>query len=69
VDIMLKHIAAAGTPFAASLQVSFALAFIGMSFWLAVRAGRGQGAWRWRNFLQCPKCGETAPSKAYFASK
>ena len=30
VDVMLKQIAAAGTPFAASLQVSFVLAFLGM---------------------------------------
>lgn len=51
VDVMLKHIAAAGTPFAASLQVSFALAFVGMLSGLLVRAARGQGALRWRNFL------------------
>lgn len=44
VDVMLKHIAVAGTPFAASLQVSFGLAFIGMMLWLIVRAARGQGA-------------------------
>lgn len=42
VDVMLKHIAAAGTPFAASLQVSFALAFVGMASWLLIRAVRGQ---------------------------
>lgn len=44
VDVMLKHIAAAGTPFAASLQVSFGLAFVGMMLWLIIRAVRGQGA-------------------------
>ena len=48
VDVMLKHIAAAGTPFAASLQVSFGLAFVGMAIWLAVRALRGQGQLTWR---------------------
>lgn len=41
VDVMLKHIAAAGTPFAASLQVSFALAFVGMLGWQLWRAARG----------------------------
>jgi drug/metabolite transporter (DMT)-like permease len=41
VDVMLKQIAAAGTPFAASLQVSFTLAFIGMAAWQALRAWRG----------------------------
>lgn len=44
VDVMLKHIAAAGTPFAASLQVSFGIAFVGMIAWLAIRAVRGHGA-------------------------
>ena len=43
VDVMLKHIAAAGTPFAPALQVSFAIAFVGMTGWLAFRALRGQG--------------------------
>ncbi|MDR3411018.1 MAG: EamA/RhaT family transporter [Formivibrio sp.] len=43
VDVMLKHIATAGTPFAASLQISFALAFVGMLVWLIVRAARGHG--------------------------
>ncbi|WP_341678478.1 EamA family transporter [Niveibacterium sp. SC-1] len=51
VDVMLKHIAAAGTPFAASLQVSFALAFVGMAIWLAIRAARGQGRLTARNAL------------------
>lgn len=51
VDVMLKHIAAAGTPFAASLQVSFGLAFVGMFIWLLLRAARGMGALRWRNLL------------------
>jgi drug/metabolite transporter (DMT)-like permease len=40
VDVMLKQIAAAGTPFAASLQVSFGLAFIGMAVWQMLRAWR-----------------------------
>lgn len=51
VDVMLKHIAAAGTPFAASLQVSFVLAFIGMAAWLLLRAWRGQGRLTLRNCL------------------
>ncbi|MFT4174397.1 MAG: hypothetical protein QM639_17665 [Rhodocyclaceae bacterium] len=42
VDVMLKHIAAAGTPFAASLQVTFVLAFIGMALWQGLRARRGE---------------------------
>jgi len=42
VDVMLKHISAAGTPFAASLQVSFTLAFVGMAIWLLIRAAQGQ---------------------------
>lgn len=50
VDVMLKHIAAAGTPFAASLQVSFALAFVGMAVWLAIRVLRGQCDLSWRGF-------------------
>lgn len=40
VDVMLKQIAAAGTPFAASLQLSFGLAFVGMAIWLPLRAAR-----------------------------
>lgn len=43
VDVMLKHIAMAGTPFAPALQASFGLAFLGMMGWLGVRAARGQG--------------------------
>jgi len=48
VDVMLKHISAAGTPFAVSLQVSFALAFIGMAAWQLVRARRGATRLTWR---------------------
>jgi len=48
VDVLLKQIAAAGTPFAASLQVSFTLAFIGMAAWQAVRAWRGAARLSWR---------------------
>ncbi|MGC3964058.1 MAG: hypothetical protein QM803_12220 [Rhodocyclaceae bacterium] len=51
VDVMLKHIAAAGTPFAASLQVTFALAFVGMLAWQAIRALRGVARLRLRNLL------------------
>lgn len=46
VDVMLKHISAAGTPFAASLQVSFTLAFVGMAVGLVIRAAQGQGQGR-----------------------
>lgn len=42
IDVMLKCVAAAGTPFAASLQVSFVLAFIGMMTWQCIRALRRQ---------------------------
>ncbi|MDR2851926.1 MAG: EamA family transporter [Burkholderiaceae bacterium] len=49
VDVMLKQIAAAGTPFAASLQISFTLAFIGMAAWQALRAWRGVAPVTWRN--------------------
>ncbi|MCL2658196.1 MAG: EamA family transporter [Betaproteobacteria bacterium] len=49
VDVMLKQIAAAGTPFAASLQISFALAFIGMAVWQALRAWRGTARLNLRN--------------------
>ncbi|MEN3113519.1 EamA family transporter [Uliginosibacterium paludis] len=42
VDVMLKHIAAAGTPFAASLQVCFMLAFLGMLAWQLWRLRRGE---------------------------
>jgi len=49
VDVMLKQIAAAGTPFAASLQVSFTLAFVGMAAWQLARAWRGAARLSWRN--------------------
>ena len=49
VDVMLKQIAAAGTPFAASLQVSFVLAFLGMALWQGVRVLRGQVSLRGKN--------------------
>lgn len=42
VDVMLKAIARAGTPFAASLLVVFALAFVGMLAVQAWRHARGQ---------------------------
>ncbi|GAB4063580.1 EamA family transporter [Uliginosibacterium sediminicola] len=42
VDVLLKHIAAAGTPFGASLQLCFVLAFIGMALWQFWRVRRGQ---------------------------
>lgn len=41
VDVLLKHIAAAGTPFAASLQVAFVAAFVVMMAVQAVRRARG----------------------------
>lgn len=41
VDVLLKHIAAAGTPFAASLQVAFVAAFIVMMGVQVVRSLRG----------------------------
>lgn len=41
VDVLLKHIAAAGTPFAASLQVAFVAAFIVMMGVQVVRNLRG----------------------------
>lgn len=41
VDVLLKHIAAAGTPFAASLQVTFAAAFVVMIGVQIVRRVRG----------------------------
>ena len=49
VDVMLKQIAAAGTPFAASLQVSFVLAFVGMLLVQAWRQSRGRSRFSWRN--------------------
>ena len=49
VDVMLKQIAAAGTPFAAALQVSFALAFAGMLLVQGWRQARGHSQLSWRN--------------------
>lgn len=49
VDVMLKQIAAAGTPFAASLQVSFVLAFVSMLLVQAWRQARGRSRFSWRN--------------------
>jgi drug/metabolite transporter (DMT)-like permease len=51
VDVLLKHISAAGTPFAASLQISFVVAFLGMLTWQAVRAMRGQTKLSAKNFV------------------
>jgi drug/metabolite transporter (DMT)-like permease len=50
VDIMLKQIARSGTPFAASLEISFALAFIGMAIWQAFRVWRGAARMTWHSF-------------------
>ncbi|HSD39517.1 MAG TPA: EamA family transporter [Rhodocyclaceae bacterium] len=50
VDVLLKHISAAGTPFGASLQVSFALAFVGMLIWQGIRVMRGQTKLTAKNF-------------------
>lgn len=52
VDVMLKHIAAAGTPFAASLQISFGLAFAGMALCLVIRAATGRNAGQGRLTLR-----------------
>lgn len=41
VDVLLKHISAAGTPFAASLQVAFVAAFVLMAVVQTVRLRRG----------------------------
>ena len=49
VDVMLKQIAAAGTPFAASLQVTFVLAFVGMLLVQVWRQARGRSRFSWRN--------------------
>lgn len=49
VDVMLKQIAVAGTPFAASLQVAFVLAFIGMLAVQGWRQWRGHTRLSWRN--------------------
>jgi len=48
VDVMFKQIATAGTPFAALLQVSFALAFIAMAAWQGWRLWRGTALLTWR---------------------
>lgn len=49
VDVMLKQIAAAGTPFAASLQVTFVLAFLGMLIVQLWRHFRRRSSLTWRN--------------------
>jgi len=51
VDVLLKHISAAGTPFAASLQVSFVLAFIGMLVWQGIRVMQGKTKLSARNLI------------------
>ncbi|MDP5238408.1 EamA family transporter [Uliginosibacterium sp. 31-16] len=51
IDVMLKQIAAAGTPFADSLQVSFGIAFVGMALWLGIRAALGRGRLTLRSAL------------------
>lgn len=50
IDVMLKCVAAAGTPFASSLQLSFALAFVGMCLWQCLRMLRRQTRLSLRNF-------------------
>jgi drug/metabolite transporter (DMT)-like permease len=50
VDVMLKRIALAGTPSLAALQVAFAIAFVLMLGWQAVRLWRGQTQLGLRNF-------------------
>ncbi|MDQ7990900.1 MAG: DMT family transporter [Candidatus Dactylopiibacterium sp.] len=50
VDVMLKKIAAAGTPSGASLQVSFVIALLCMLLWQGSRALRGQTRFTLRNF-------------------
>lgn len=50
VDVMLKAIARAGTPFAASLLVVFALAFVGMFTLQLIRHTRGRSKLAMRNF-------------------
>ena len=49
VDILLKIIARAGTPFAASLLAAFALAFVLMLAVQGVRIARGRTRLSWRN--------------------
>ena len=51
VDVMLKAIARAGTPFAASLLVVFALAFAGMLVVQIIRHARAHSQFTWRNFV------------------
>ncbi len=48
VDVMLKLIAQAGTPFAASLQVAFVLAFVGMLAVQGYRHASGRTRLSWR---------------------
>jgi drug/metabolite transporter (DMT)-like permease len=49
IDVMLKCVAAAGTPFASSLQLSFLLAFVGMLLWQCLRMLRRQTRLNLRN--------------------
>jgi drug/metabolite transporter (DMT)-like permease len=49
VDVALKLIARAGTPFAASLLAAFTLAFLGMLCVQLVRHARGRAPLRWKN--------------------
>jgi drug/metabolite transporter (DMT)-like permease len=51
VDVLLKHIAAAGTPFAASLQVSFVVAFVGMLIWQGLRVAQGRVRFTAKNLV------------------
>lgn len=51
VDVMLKLIAQAGTPFAASLQLAFVLAFLGMMAVLGWRHARGRSRMNTRSLL------------------
>ncbi len=50
VDVMLKRIALAGTPSLAALQVAFAIAFVLMLGWQAVRRWRAQAHLSLRSF-------------------
>lgn len=49
VDILLKIVARAGTPFAASLLAAFALAFVLMLAMQGVRSARGRTRFSWRD--------------------
>ncbi len=51
VDVVLKLIARAGTPFAASLLVAFTFAFLGMLALQVVRHARGRAPLRWKNLV------------------